>query len=235
MTRMYSALHLGSGSLNSWAGIHLTKLFPPSPLLSIHNMHCEIADKQQCSCCTGGVSSRVSQKPTHNLTIASSLCELRPLAFSSPSANEGYWQSCSLNCGVVWEEIVLLCSPLASPTQEMFLGDLPLNSGFRSFSDFGEEHVFKNNICTPYYQQFCQFLTVEYTWKKTPTFTAQCVEPPQPGSSIYNVLNFKSCCRSCIYLYKPKGHSYEADMVQFQQYWLENVVSNSYLRAISMR
>lgn len=52
---------------------------------------------QRCSYCSGGVSSQVFKKnnnnPTHNLAIAASLCEPKPLHFSTLAANEGYWPS----------------------------------------------------------------------------------------------------------------------------------------------
>lgn len=41
-----------------------------------------------------GVSLQVSEKPTHNLTLASSLCELKTLDFYTLPANEAYCQFC---------------------------------------------------------------------------------------------------------------------------------------------
>lgn len=68
---------------------------------------------QQCSYCSGGVSSQVSYKPAHNRAIASSPREPEPLHLFPLFSNEGYLQSSAPHtCNTEEKAAMLMVNPL---------------------------------------------------------------------------------------------------------------------------
>lgn len=89
---------------------------------------------QWCSYCSGGVSSQVFKKnnnnPTHNLAIAASLCEPKPLHFSVLAANEGCWPSSAPHRCDATENGLASCTFCQPPSPRPPPSTLPAWSGW---------------------------------------------------------------------------------------------------------